>query len=285
MASPLGIQHYRAVGTLSDLFRSVRRAGARWAPGRFASTGGSERSDRRSSVRWRRWFTAAAALALASLLTSCTAIGFGLGFALDRSQRDETRTAVAKVLRGGLITLHMRDGSEIRGWFRTLIEPDTASYAAIHNDWALATDSAALIPVPGERVKLSGGLSAMEGAFRGLSPAGVRLKRDGAGSSHVVRFGEFKKLTDASNRTFTSHSLEGLLQTRSVPTGTLVEFQRQVQSSSLAEFDEFGRRERVAWDDVVSVDAPTSYHWRLILTTIGVGLDIWVIFLWGSIGS
>ena len=217
-----------------------------------------------------------AVLAISLSLCGCSAIGFGLGFRLDHANADRARTALASIPRGTIITLHMRDGSRAHGWFLALIEPDTASYASFYREWVQSTDSATLMPTPGERVRLNGHSLVVEGAFRGLSPAGVRLKPDGAGSSQVVRFENFEALTDASNRPYSSHSLLQLLQTRSVPTGTFVEFYRESKTGTLADYDLDGIRETVAWDDVMRADISKPAYWTAVLTTIGVFIDVWL---------
>ncbi len=239
---------------------------------------GVDRLNSRQSVR--RLFPIGL-LAMASLLSGCTAIGFGLGHRVDHANEDRARTALANIARGTIITLHMRDGSRAHGWFLALIEPDTASYASFYREWVQSTDSAALMPIPGERVRLNGHSFEIEGAFRGLSPAGVRLKPDGSGSSHVVSFEKFEALTDASNQPYSSYSLLQLLQTRSVPTGTLVEFHRETKTGSLAEYDLDGIRETVAWDDVMRADISKPAYWTAVLTTVGVFIDVWLLHFHG----
>ena len=224
-----------------------------------------------------RRLPAIALLAATLLLCGCSAIGFGVGYGLDHANKDRTRTALANTARGTIITLHMRDGGRVRGWFLALVEPDTASYESFYRDWVHSTDSAALMPVPGERVRLNGHLFEMEGTFRGLSPAGVRIKPDGKGSNHVVRFEKFEALTDASNQPYSSYSLLQLIQTRSVPTGTLVEFQDETNLGTMVEFAFDGPRATVPWDDVIRADISSPGYWKAVLTTIGVFIDIWVL--------
>jgi hypothetical protein len=215
-----------------------------------------------------------ALLAVALPLSGCTAIGFGIGAGFDLSAKDKTRCVVAHVRPGTILTLHMRDGSRSHGTLRALIEPDSASYANRHREWADTTASPGLLPAPGERVTLIGRSLALTGTFLGLSPAGVRVRPDSAAAARTVRFRDFESLTALEGKSHASKYLEVMVQMGMVPTGTAVDLLLEVRSSSLTMFDLKGPSRQVAWDDVARVEAPTPSTGKWLGLVLGLTVDI-----------
>ena len=215
-----------------------------------------------------------ALLAVALPLGGCTAIGFGIGAAFDVSAKDKTRCVVAHTQPGTVLTFHMRDGSRLHGRFRALLEPDSASYANRHREWADTAASPGLLPAPGARVTLSGRSLALTGTFLGLSPAGVRVWPDSAAAARTVRFRDFESLTAVEGRPNASKYLELMVQMGSVPTGTVVDLLLEVRSSSITLFDLKGPGRQVAWDDIARVDAPTPSGGKALGLVLGLTFDI-----------
>lgn len=207
-------------------------------------------------------------------LGGCTAIGFGIGAAIDISAKDKTRCVVAHVQPGTPLTLHMRDGSRRPGRFRALIEPDSASHASRHREWADTAASPGLLPAPGARVTLSGRSPAFSGSFHGLSPAGARVRPDGVATVRTVRFRDFESLTVLEGQAHASGYLEMMVQRGMVPTGTEVELLLDARSGSLTSLDQDGPSRRVAWDDVASVDAPAPSTGKWYGLVLGLTADI-----------
>jgi len=213
-------------------------------------------------------------LAVSLPLGGCTVIGFGIGAAFDVSAKDKTRCVVSHMRPGTILTLHMRDGSRFPGRFRALIEPDSASYANRHREWADTVASPGLLPAPGTRVTLSGHSLALTGAFLGLSPAGVRVRPDSVVAARTVRFRDFESLAAPEGQMHASRYLELMVQTGSVPTGTAVDLLLEVRSSSLTLFDLNGPSRQVAWDDVARVDAPAPSNGKVLGLVLGLTVDI-----------
>jgi hypothetical protein len=227
------------------------------------------------NFRWSlRTLFVTALLAVALPLSGCTVIGFGIGAAIDVSAKDKTRSVVAHTRPGTILALHMRDGSRLPGRFLALIEPDSASYANLHREWADTATSPGLLPAPGERVTLSGPSLALTGTFHGLSPAGVRVRPDGAATARTVRFRDFESLTGFEGKSYASKYLAVMVQTGMVPTGTAMDLLLEVRSSSLTTFDHDGPSRRVAWDDVSRVDAPSPSTGKWFGMVLGLTADI-----------
>ena len=227
------------------------------------------------NFRWIvRSLSVVALLATTLPLSGCTAIGFGIGAAMDTAAKDRTRCVVAHVRPGTILTLHMRDGSRLPGRFRELIEPDSASYANRHREWADTAASPGLVPAQGARVTLSGHSLTLAGTFQGLSPAGVRVLPDSAATVRTVGFHDFESLTALEGQSHPSKHLEVMVQTGMVPTGTVVDLLLEVRSSSLTMFDLKGPGREVAWDDVVRVDAPAPSSGKVLGLVLGLTIDI-----------
>jgi hypothetical protein len=168
----------------------------------------------------------------------------------------------------------MRDGSRLPGRFRALIEPDSASYANRHREWADTAASPGLLPAQGARVTLRGHSLALTGTFQGLSPAGVRVLPDSAATARTVGFRDFESLTALEGHSHPSKYLEVMVQTGMVPTGTVVDLLLEVRSSSLTMFDLKGPGRQVAWDDVARVDAPAPSSGKVLGLVLGLTMDI-----------
>jgi len=221
-----------------------------------------------------RSLSVVALLATTLSLSGCTAIGFGIGAAFDTAAKDRTRGVVAHVRPGTILTLHMIDGSRLHGRFRELIEPDSASYANRHREWADTAASPGLVPPPGAHVSLSGRSLAMTGTFQGLSPAGVRIQPDSAATARTVPFRDFESLTALEDQSHPSKYLEVMVPTGMVPTGTAVDLLLEVRSSSLTMFDLKGPSRQVAWDDIARVDAPVPSSGKVLGMVLGLTFDI-----------
>jgi len=227
----------------------------------------------RHSLAW----TAGVALALSA--SGCTAVGFGIGLAIDSSMKDRTRSVVSHLPLGTSVTLHLRDGSHIRGWFRGLVEPDRASYLQRFRAWSDTSDAAQLIPAPGQHASLTSASGRVDGVFHGLSPAGVRIERDGSGVTTCVRFRKFEALVEDGGQSRASGLLEAVVQAGTVPTGTSVQVQEEVHPLSIADYAQDGPIHTVPWDDVVRVDAPTPARGKIIGVVVGFLFDLAILTL------
>lgn len=219
----------------------------------------------------------AAAAVLAVLVSGCTAIGFAVGGMVDSAVKDKSRTLVARAHRGDHLKLHMRDGNIIHCALLWLEEPDAAAYAARYEAWHQSDPGSDLIPRPGERVRLSGGKRAHEGAFQGLAPAGVRIAESGATPASLVLFNEFKTLVDERGRATTSQLLEDHVLMGRVPTGTTVTFTHIEGSGGTVGSAHGAATAAVPWDDVLAVDGPAGRTWKTTGTVLGVFADLTIL--------
>ena len=228
---------------------------------------------------------AACALVLAALLSGCTVINVGLGSVIDSAESDRTRCAVAHVGRGTTLTLHMRDSSRVRGRLQGLLEPDTARYTALHQEWAASASVKDLLPSPGERVVLHNRSRAYAATFHGLSPAGARVQGENQEPARVVPFAGFETLTDARGRSLTSGFLSQLVQDGSVPTGTRVVLEMPDRKSSrLTDFTP-GPSDTLAWDDAVRVDAPRDVRFKVLGGVFGLLTDLIIVAMLAYTGT
>jgi hypothetical protein len=230
------------------------------------------------------WCWAAAAI-LALGVSGCTAVGFGLGAAVDSAVKDKSRTLVTHAPRGQQITLHMRNGTSFKCKMLWLEEPDAATYAARHAEWQGSVPDSGLIPRPGEHVKLSGGHRSIEGSFQGLAPAGVRIADSPTATAALVPFDHFKTLVDERGRPSTSHVLAEHVLMGRVPTGTRVTFTRVDVSGATPVGMNSDGTGSVPWDDVMRVDGPAGRTWKTGGAMVGFVVDIMLLALGAAMAS
>ena len=97
--------------------------------------------------------TAPAAL-FAVHLSSCTLIGLGTGAVIDSQRKDRSPKAILKIHKGSSLTLRLKDGRSLNGYFDGRREMDPGEYARA---WAAWRDTAPVLPAlpsPGDSVRI-----------------------------------------------------------------------------------------------------------------------------------
>ncbi len=204
-----------------------------------------------------------AVLAMALVAAGCTAIGFGIGAAIDNSHKSPDTVEGWQILRiekGTRVTVFLRDGSEVQGTFSG-VSFDAKEYAQRYEEYQRQADGVALPPL-GDTIAVSNPKGKTKaGRFEGFEFASMSLRPEGNASPVDVPFDKVSAVSFAGREPLTGGQLQALSGR-----GALPQRNRMAVGGDLIPIELVNR-----------VEVPHRGHAKIIGALIGLAVDAVVI--------
>ena len=207
--------------------------------------------------------------ALAVHISSCTAIGFGIGALVDARSATRLRAAevhqIVRVERGTVVRLLLSDSTVVRGRYVGPVERDGAGYTRRYEAWrAGLADSSA--PALGARIVIERTRGRVrEGTFEGFDQAGVRIRTRNPNLPPSVPWAEIARVHSAAGTVPGDRLRLAFVQDR-LPLA--IQMGVRESSGGIRTFD---------LADIVGLEVARAKHGRMIGTAIGFAADAAVV--------